>query len=254
MNDYTIRICDILEECSYPIIDKDNPWKIKSVDDIIKDGMEYFFSFDFPWYTDKSDQSLNDFKNLFLRLNYLESIGQENFSQLQLVMQAKLMEIMPRYKELYKTIQMEYDPLINRKYTVTRQEQGSGNSSTNGTSTTNGNSTENLQQDTQDVHSENPEVSVADNNFASQMDRGKKKNVNTVNTKADGTTSSESDSNYQNSGNETRTGYEGESMTDNIVKYRNAILNLNKMICDELHPVCFLHYFGGMYFFNEEVN
>lgn len=254
MNDYTIRICDILEECSYPIIGKDNPWKIKSVDDIIKDGMEYFFSFDFPWYTDKSDQSLNDFKNLFLRLNYLESIGQENFSQFQLVMQAKLMEIMPRYKELYKTIQMEYDPLINRKYTVTRQEQGSGNSSTNGTSTTNGNSTENLQQDTQDVHSENPEVSVADNNFASQMDRGKKKNVNTVNTKADGTTSSESDSNYQNSGNETRTGYEGESMTDNIVKYRNAILNLNKMICDELHPVCFLHYFGGMYFFNDEVN
>ena len=254
MNDYTIRICDILEECSYPIIDKDNPWKIKSVDDIIKDGMEYFFSFDFPWYTDKTDQSLSDFKNLFLRMNYLESIGQENFSQFQLVMQSKLMEIMPRYKELYKTIQMEYDPLINRSYRVERQEQGLGNSNTKGTSETKGDSTENLQQDTQDVHSENPEVSVADNNFASQMDRGKKKNVNSVNTKANGTTSSKSDSYYQNGGTETRKGYEGESMTDNIVKYRNAILNLNKMICDELHPVCFLHYFGGMYYFNEEVN
>ena len=114
LNDYTIRICDILESLQIPIIDKANPWKVKSIDEIINEGMDYFFNFEFPWYTDKADQSLYDFKNLFLHMFYLESIGQENFAQFQLVLQSKLMEVMPTYTELYKTIQMEYDPLINR--------------------------------------------------------------------------------------------------------------------------------------------
>ena len=253
LNDYTVRICDILENLCVPIINKDNPWNIMSVDEIINKGMDYFFNFEFPWYTDKSDQSLHEFKNLFLHMNYLESIGQENFAQFQLVLQSKLMEVMPTYTELYKTIKMEYDPLINRVYSVERQEHGSGSSSTDGSSNTIGKSTENLMQDTQDVHSENPEVTVTDNNFASQMDRGQKKNVNSINTEAGGTTKSDSESSYQNAGSEKRTGYEGESQTDNIVKYRKAILNLNKQLCDELHPICFLHYQGGMYFNGEIV-
>lgn len=253
LNDYTIRICDILESLQVPIIDKTNPWKVKSVDEIINEGMDYFFSFEFPWYTDKTDKSLYEFKNLFLHMFYLESIGQENFAQFQLVLQSKLMEVMPTYTELYKTIQMEYDPLVNRVYSIERQGRGWGFSSTDGTSDTTGKSTENLMQDTQDVHSENPEVTVTDNNFASQMDRGQKKNVNSINTEANGKTKSESDSSYQNTDSEKRKGFEGESQTDNIIKYRNAILNLNKQLCDELHPICFLHYQGGMYFNGENV-
>lgn len=253
MNDYTVRVCDILESLQVPIINQENPWKIKGIDEIINEGMEYFFSFDFPWYTDKSDSSLYDFKNLFLHLNYLESIGQENFSQFQLVLQSKLMEVMPRYTELYKTIKMDYNPLINRTVEITRNESGQGNASTSGTSRTTGNSKENLQQDTQDVLSRNPEISVANSDFASEMNRGQKTNVNSINTTADGKTSSTSSSDYKNDWIEKRQGYEGESQTDNIMKYRDAILNLNQMLCDELHPVCFLHYYGGSYFRNEDV-
>lgn len=253
MNDYTVKVCDILESVQVPIINPENPWLIKGIDEIISDGMDYFFSFEFPWYTEKTDLSLYDFKNLFLHKNYLESIGQENFAQFQLVLQSKLMEVMPRYTELYKTIKIEYDPLINRFWKNTRNEKGSGNSNTTGNSTTSGNSVENLQQDTQDVHSRNPEISVATQDFASEMDRGQKKNENTASTNVNGTTESNSNSSYTNNVNEDKEGFEGESQTDNILKYRKAILNLNQMLCDELHPVCFLHYYGGTYFRNEDI-
>lgn len=247
MNDYTIRVCDILESLCVPIILKENPLAVMGVDEIIEKGMDYFFSFDFPWYTNKNDKSLYDFKNLFLHLNYLESIGQENFSQFQLVLQSKLMEVMPTYTELYKTLLMEYDPRINRTHKLKREETGNGNASSSGTSKSTGKSTENLNTDSQNVHSENPEISVTDNNFASSMDRGKQKNVNDISTNADGTTSSTSKTDYGNNIDETYEGFEGESVTDSIVKYRNAILNLNKQLCDELHKVCFLHYYGVVF-------
>lgn len=253
VNDYTVRICDILESFSVPVINQSNPFEFLSIDQVIEKGMDSFFNFDFPWYTDKEDQSLKDFKSLFLHANYLESIGQENFTQFQLVMQSKLMEIMPEYEELYKTIKMDYDPLINRYYEISVEEDGNGEANSTGTSNTTGTSNEDLQQDTQDVFSRNPEVSVTDNNFASEMNRGQRKNVNSINTSADGNTSTQSTSTYNNNKKEIKKGFEGESQSENIIKYRKAILNLNKMICDELHKVCFLHYYGGVYYRNENI-
>ena len=118
----TITIKDILQSYSFPdVIPHDEPWKSLTVDQIIENGKDKFFDFVFPWYADDKT-GLDDFKNLFLRKNYMKQIGQETTAQFKLYVQARLMEKMPLYKQLYESALIEYDPLINRKITTTRDE------------------------------------------------------------------------------------------------------------------------------------
>lgn len=288
----TISVKDILQSYSFPdVIPHDDPWKSLTVDEIIQNGKDKFFDFTFPWYADDKT-GLDDFKNLFLRKNYMKQIGQETTAQFKLYVQARLMEKMPLYKQLYESTLLEYDPLINRKLTTTtteseNEERGkesenivsttatgtteeNNNSNRSGSSTAQRNSESNMNTETnnQSVHSENPEITMANKDYASSMDREKKteagsgnenvdenKSVNdntTEHNNSDSDASSHETGNLEENekkernknGNEVVEGFYGESQADAILKYRETILNLNEMICNDMNDL-FLGYYGG---------
>lgn len=288
----TISVKDILQSYSFPdVIPHDDPWKSLTVDEIIQNGKDKFFDFTFPWYADDKT-GLDDFKNLFLRKNYMKQIGQETTAQFKLYVQARLMEKMPLYKQLYESSLIEYDPLVNRKLTTTTDETeneekgkesenivnttGTGTTEENNNSNRSGTSEEhrnsessaNIETNNQSVHSENPEITMANKDYASSMDREKKiesgngtenvegnKSVNddsTEHNKSDSTASSHETGNLTENenrerskkGNETIEGFYGESQADAILKYRETILNINEMICNDMNDL-FLGYYGG---------
>lgn len=296
----TISVKDILQSYSFPdVIPHDDPWKSLTVDEIIQNGKDKFFDFTFPWYADDKT-GLDDFKNLFLRKNYMKQIGQETTAQFKLYVQARLMEKMPLYKQLYESSLIEYDPLVNRKLTTTRDEtentdkgkesenivktNGNGQTTENNTNERQGTSesnqdTTNNQEGTlhsevnnQSVHSENPEITMANKDYASSMDREKKteeqsgtqsgtENTTSSKTASENTTeknqsnseasSTEEGNSTENEkeerslqGNELIEGFYGESQAEAILKYRETILNLNEMICNDMNDL-FLGYYGG---------
>lgn len=288
----TISVKDILQSYSFPdVIPHDEPWKSLSVDEIIQNGKDKFFDFTFPWYAEDKT-GLDDFKNLFLRKNYMKQIGQETTAQFKLYVQARLMEKMPLYKQLYESTLLEYDPLINRKLTTTtteseNEERGkesenivsttatgtteeNNNSNRSGTSVDQRNSEASMSTETnnQSVHSENPEITMANKDYASSMDRERKAESGNGNENVEGnktvndnaTEHNTSDSNASShetgnlsenenreinkKGNETIEGFYGDSQADAILKYRETILNLNEMICNDMNDL-FLGYYGG---------
>ena len=289
----TISIKDILQSYSFPdVIPHDDPWKSLTVDQIIENGKDKFFDFVFPWYADDKT-GLDDFKNLFLRKNYMKQIGQETTAQFKLYVQARLMEKMPLYKQLYESSLLEYDPLVNRKLTTTtnqieNEERGkesenivnttaTGNTEENNSSNRNGTSTEqrnsetdmNTETNNQSVHSENPEITMSNKDYATSMDREKKAEEGSGTESIDENKSIEdtttehnnSDSNANSNetgnltenekkeinknGNEIIEGFYGDSQAEAILKYRETILNLNEMICNDMDDL-FLGYYGGM--------
>ena len=307
----TISVKDILQSYSFPdVIPHDDPWKSLTVDEIIQNGKDKFFDFTFPWYADDKT-GLDDFKNLFLRKNYMKQIGQETTAQFKLYLQARLMEKMPLYKQLYDTTLIEYDPLVNRKLTTTKDEtenkdkgkESENNVTINGNGETTENNTSgreatgegtqertNEQNGTQErtneqeeilhsevnnqsIHSENPEITMANKDYASTMDREKKtEDQNNNQNVSENTTNNQSvsentmEKNQSNSeansteqgkssetekeerslqGNEIIEGFYGDSQADVILKFRETILNLNEMICDDMNDL-FLGYYGGI--------
>lgn len=288
----TISIKDILQSYSFPdVIPHNEPWKSLTVDQIVENGKDKFFDFTFPWYAD-DNTGLEDFKNLFLRKNYMKQIGQETTAQFKLYVQARLMEKMPLYKQLYESSLLEYDPLVNRKVTTTTDETESeekgkesenivsttatgtteenNNNNRSGTSVEQRNSETSMSTETnnQSVHSENPEITMANKDYASSMDRERKAESGNGNENVEGnktvndnaTEHNTSDSNASShetgnlsenenrernkKGNETIEGFYGDSQADAILKYRETILNLNEMICNDMNDL-FLGYYGG---------
>lgn len=280
----TITIKDILESYSFPdVMPHNDPWNSLTTDQIIENGKDKFFDFTFPWYSN-DNEGLEDFKNLFLRRYYMRQIGTETTSLFKLYMQAKLMEKMPIYKQLYDSSLLEYNPLVNRKLSTIRtiENEKENTVKTTATGMSNSNNTEerttagetsgtssttnerNNEVNNQSVHSENPEVTVANNDYASSMDREKKTDeenstesveasgTENVTENLEGNQGTESSANSEETGdsrenenvNEEIEGFYGESQAEAILKFRETMLNLNKMICDDMESL-FLGYYGG---------
>lgn len=242
----TTRIKDIIESYSYP-------QKELTVDEYINQGKDKFFNFTFPWYA-TDNTGLEDFKQLFLHRYYMKQIGQETPALFKLNMQAILMDEMSRWEQLYQSTLFTYDPLTNRK--LTRSDSYNDNSTTTvkddrtlteNTSNTDTSTTSN-NQETQSINSDNPQVTISTKDYASEMNRGKTTNTGNNNVSSKGTldnTQSATNNNTfkgDHTGSLTEEGFIGTSYTDNILKYRQAILNINSEICDRMRPLFFMVY------------
>lgn len=271
----TPRIRNILQQYAWPE-------RGLTIQEYISRGKGRFFNFTFPWYA--SDKTgLEDFKTLFLSKYWLYQIGQETEELFKLQLQVRLMEKMPYWEQVYKSTIMKYDPLINRlnQKNVNSTENGTNNSTVDNTKKENDNITTTDQttlgikgttsntrvassqttQDSQSIGSDNPQVTVNTEDYASTMNRGKLQDVGTANdtdngtssqtntgtssgsniTKRDSTGNQREQKTYGNTKTEsyTESGFIGDSQTDNILKFREAIVNLNSEILEYLKP-CFL--------------
>ena len=211
MSLWTLQIYDVLKNYALPETNL-------SFDELIENTYTDFFNFDFPWYSE-DETSKNDFKKLFLLHNIMNYIGQETLELFRASLACRLREIMPYYSELYTTFEMEWLKNIDVTY------EGSEDHTKNidGTSKASSNTNTNYQA----INSDNPQVTVATNDYASDMQRSEGVG------KSSGEEVTTSNENY--SGNDTRKehGYRNMSRGELVKQMRETIVNINLEIINK---------------------
>lgn len=220
--------------------------------DLVEKYYSKIFDFDFPFYVENEKIKV-EFEKYLCYSYFNESIGFETPDAWKFAFKQKMLEIIPYYKELYRTTLFEYEPLINRVYTSsdTVDERNitdfTSNGNTSGkredSSSGKGSST----SDSQNITSDTPQINFSQNDYASGMTRGQNKNSVENSDKKTSSDSGTSSTVSKNIDDKNRTlkheerGFSG-SYQEEIKKIRENILNINKMICDECYDLFMLIY------------
>lgn len=217
MTKYTVTVCDILRSFSYPLTNV-------RFDKIIEQGKERFFDFDFPWYADDG-AGLDEFKTMFLETYYMCQIGFETYELFQLNLSKTLRSVMDVYKEKYKIVSKDIDYLSTHNLLSNTNEQGVGLL----TSTVSDDTISKAKTDTQDINSDNPNITIQTQDYASNMSRGESISENSV--KNSGKTVNDNET-RSNSTNVTK-GYAGVTPAKIVEEFKRNIININKELVDE---------------------
>lgn len=217
MTKYTVRVCDILRSFSFPQTNL-------RFDKIIEQGKDKFFDFDFPWYSEEN-VGLDEFETLFLETYYTHQIGFETYELFQLNLSKTLRSVMDVYKEKYKIVAKNIDYLST--HNMVDKEVTQDNSVS--TSTTNGTTISRGKTDTQDINSDNPDITIQTQDYASTMSRGETESSNEV------SVNDKTVSDNVNSGDRVKTtiGYAGVSPSKLVEDFKKNIININKELVDE---------------------
>lgn len=162
---------------------------------------------------------------------YNREIGMETIEMFQLAMRRKMNEIMPYYNQLYKSQQIEYDPLSTIDlHTITAGEVQQTSNSTGESNTENSNATQ-----SRAVNSDTPQTQLSgDGDYATAGT-----DVNGTSTATGvGTEESSQTANTDSSGDTTITGYQGLA-SDLIMRYRESLINIDLSIINALED-CFM--------------
>lgn len=234
------NIKEYLSTFSFP----EHPSLPVSFETLYENGKDHLFDFKFPWYAtieqDPNLETLEEFKRMFILEYYMSQIKAETFGLFKIRLNALLTREMPSLTELYKSAIIEYDPLVNRKYwdsdvTKTNSDINS-NGKTYNKQDTEGENTIHQDINDQSIVSDNPQTNFAGNDYASSMNRGERISDGSGTNKDTVMNNGTSENNSNTTGNSDRKfsteGFVGLSQTDNILKYREAIVNINKGLVD----------------------
>lgn len=186
------------------------------------------FDFDYPFYNENEKEY---FQDRFIKHFYFREIGSETVSRFKHYLEDKLHEIAPFYKHLYETTIYNYDPILN--YSVEEQIQRSLNELNNGSVKNNVNTTNNSNNSSSQY--DTPITPIANTRKTPSFIEEDTNNNTTV---GSGTEERTSSNNLTENNSRTMKGNIGVMATqDLIMKEREIIININKMIfeeCDEL--------------------
>lgn len=222
-----------------------------AVQKILEKSAPLIFDFDFPIF-DENYRKCLEIK--ILRHFYTREIGFESVGLWKLKLCTKLNEIMPYYNKLYKSELLEFNPLYTANIKRERKTDYDSNRNTSNNETVKSTSESNSSAITN-----NSTVNV---NLFSNTPQGALTGVETENyltdarkiTNSDNNSSSTSNSttdNVTNSGNgtdalnstenylESVIGFEGNSASDLLIKYRDTFLNIDMMIIEDLETLFF---------------
>lgn len=217
MTRYTVRVCDILRSFSFPQTNV-------RFDKIIEQGKDKFFDFDFPWYNENGI-GLDEFKTLFLETYYTHQIGFETYELFQLNLSKVLKSVMHVYKEKYKIVSKNVDYLSTHNLTENSAEQYTGTQTSTNTDT----SVSKTKTDTQDINSDNPDITIQTQDYASTMSRGEVVSDNNVTSNGKTVNDNESNNNVMRN----TKGYAGVTPSKIISEFKENIININKELVDE---------------------
>ena len=99
---------------------------------------ENIFSFTFPWYNDNSDGSLENFKRIFVESHFTDEIGFETMALFKMQMQRVFYQKIPYYTDLYKAMNITYNPLINHEISGKRNGEKKDSENATGKNTNSG--------------------------------------------------------------------------------------------------------------------
>ena len=220
--------------------------------DLVEKYYSKLFDFDFPFYVE-NEKIKAEFEKYLCYTYFNESIGFETPDAWKFAFKQKMLEIMPYYKELYRTTLFEYEPLINRVFTSSDKVNETGitdytsNGNTAGKSENSTNGKGSSTSDSQNITSDAPQINFSQNDYASSMTRGQNKNSvensekKTTSDSASSSTVSKNIDDKNKSISHEEKGFSG-SYQDEIKKIRENILNINKMICDDCYDLFMLIY------------
>lgn len=238
------------------------PLQNLSIDEMVEKARELIFDFKYPFYTDEA-QAKEDFEKMFILMHLRDNWGVETAGEFKYWLQRKLTLVSDGYRQLYETMKFEYKPLENHNLERTVERSGrakdininsgvvNNESNTNSNVTGNSNTTGDRTSNNQTIHSDNPQVNFSGQDYASNMDRGQIKDDTTTNTndsttgktnfnsKQNNNNTENRDSEYSNDEKYTEHGYLG-NVQDAIKKERELIININRMLCEEMNDLFLL--------------
>lgn len=211
MSKYTTTIYNILQNI-VPNSESLTP------DELVEQGVNVFFDFSFPWYNETGDGK-SEFMTAYLTRYLNNEIGQETLGM---------------HKQFFKGLMYENVEEMRQKYSllgdmpnIAGERRVKHNENINDTETSNTDAKQdivstdvsNQKQNSQSIHSDNPQVTISTNDYASEMDRGEATTNNNTNSTSNST--GQTDSNRV--GNTKRTLSENVTDTRNSDKYFSAI-------------------------------
>lgn len=141
-------------------------------EDKVQEVGNQIFTFSFPWYTEKN-QSLEDFKRIFVETHFTDEIGFETLGLFKMQMQRVLFQKIPYYSQLYTALNIHYDPLVNHEVSGTKNGAESGSSANSGKNVNSGSDstlTNGTSSDTINVKSADSGNSEVENTTSSTSD------------------------------------------------------------------------------------
>lgn len=192
--------------------------EILTPDELVEQGVNVFFDFSFPWYNETGDGK-SEFMVAYLTRYLNNEIGQETLGM---------------HKQFFKGLMYENVEEMRQKYSllgdmpnVAGERRVKHNESINDTETSNTDAKQNIvstdvsnqKQNSQSIHSDNPQVTISTNDYASEMDRGEA----TTNNNTNSTSNSTGQTDINRVGNTKRTLSENVTDTRNSDKYFSAI-------------------------------
>lgn len=226
------------------------PTFTRKLSDLIKEDFNFGLTdLDYPIYDETMREDLNQ-KILKHYWNY--EIGQETESMFRFSLNRKMNEIMPYYNQLYRSAQLEIDPLLSMKYSdiVDMTNHATGTSSNNGTTT--GTSSSDTTSKARSVQSETPQVLLSPNeDYASNATNNVSDAQVTANNS--GTTADTNNRTDDTTGNTTRNiqGYNIPT-ADLLLKFRATFLNIDMMVIDDLKTLFMQVWDNGDEYFADE--
>lgn len=211
MSKYTTTIYNILQNI-VPNSENLTP------DELVEQGVNVFFDFSFPWYNETGDGK-SEFMTAYLTRYLNNEIGQETLGMHKQFFKGLMYENMEEMRQKYS--------LLGDMPNVAGERRVKNNENINDTETSNTDAKQdivstdvsNQKQNSQSIHSDNPQVTFSTNDYASEMDRGEA----TVNNNTNSTSNSTGKTDSNRIGNTKRTLSESVTDTRNSEKYFNAI-------------------------------
>lgn len=214
----------------------------------IENALPKIFNFDYPIWN-KDYRAILEKKIIMHYIN--KEIGFETLGLWKLYLEEKLNLIMPYYNKLYETTVKDYDWMsdtnIQEVYTGNKKDNENINFSVEGeakaTTTGTGKST----STDKNLKSDLPQANYQGVDYGTGLIENEG-STDTNSTSIDNSSSSSNSTNVRTgdiieTNSRTRKGVNGSnSMTNLLMEYRDSLINIDKMIIDELHDLFMLIY------------
>ena len=189
---------------------------------------------DYPVFSEALRMPLNTkIKNHFM----YQEIGHESTDQFRFALKRKMNEIMPTYNELYKTLEIQYDPLKTidiHNENVAEQVQTSEGVSESKTDS-------DIEALSKTVSSSFPQVQLSGNKDYATTGSDSNSQTKTLGNISE---TSEAENTSRNVGDSRTAGYQG-SPAQLVMQYRAAIINVDMLIIAELDELFMMVWGNG---------
>lgn len=187
-------------------------------DELIENGVKAFFDFSFPWYNDTGDGK-SEFMSAYLTRYLNNEIGQETLGMHKQFFRGLMFENVEEMRQKYSLLGDMPNVAGERRVEHNENIIDTEVSNTDATQDITSTDISNQKQNTQSIHSDNPQVTISTSDYASEMDRGEA----TVNNNTNSASNSRGQTDSNRVGNTKRTLDESVTDTRNSDKYFNAI-------------------------------